>query len=95
VLRPVQKQVLAILQNPARAIAASGTAGALPAGSTAAAGDMSALPMAALPDGRTPEVTQTIQLKRDLVNRIKSDPESASRLVQNWVRESETAQGQD
>ena len=38
------------------------------------------------------EVNQTIQLKKELVNKVKSDPESASRLVQNWVRESEARQ---
>jgi len=43
-------------------------------------------------DGPSAEVNRTIQLKKELVNKVKSDPESASRLVQNWVRETEKPQ---
>jgi len=95
VLRPVQKQVVHILQNPARLIAAgssTSSAGALP-GETGA--ETTGLPASALPEARSPEVSQTIQIKRELVNRIKSDPESASRLVQNWVRQTEPVQGRE
>jgi hypothetical protein len=42
-----------------------------------------------LPEGAGPDVARTIHLKKELVNRIKTDPEGASRLVQNWIRESE------
>jgi flagellar M-ring protein FliF len=95
VLRPVQKQVMGILRDPARMIAAGGVAGALPPSvSASAASEAASLPAPGTHEGRTPEVSQTIQLKKELVNRIKLDPEGASRLVQNWVRESETNQGQ-
>lgn len=93
VLRPMQKQVMGMLQNPRRALPNSAIAGALPEG-TASTGEPAALPLVEIREGRAPEVAQTIQLKKELVNRIKSDPESASRLVQNWVRETEGAQGQ-
>jgi flagellar M-ring protein FliF len=91
VLRPVQRQVVTILQNPARMVAMSAAAGALPAGAGTLA-EAAVLPAAGVSE-RGPEVAQTIQLKKDLVNRIKSDPESASRLVQNWVRETPMAKG--
>jgi flagellar M-ring protein FliF len=91
VLRPVQKQVVTILQNPARMVAMNAAAGALPAGAGALA-EAAALPAAGMVE-RGPEVAQTIQLKKELVSRIKADPESASRLVQNWVRETPAAKG--
>lgn len=90
VLRPVQKQVKGILQHPAHALIPVKTAGALPAvaGGTAVAGAAVA-EETLIPEGASPEVTQTIHLKRELVNHIKGDPEGASRLVQNWIRESD------
>ena len=96
VLRPVQKQVIHILQNPSRALAtggAGGSAAALPAGVTSA-GELDSATLAALQDSPSPDVSKTILLKRELVTRIKSDPGGASRLVQNWIRESEQTQGQ-
>jgi len=35
------------------------------------------------------EVKRTVVLKNQLVERIKKDPEAASRLIQNWVRQGE------
>jgi flagellar M-ring protein FliF len=35
------------------------------------------------------EVRRTLALKRQLIERIKRNPEVASRLIQNWVRQSE------
>lgn len=92
VLRPVQKQVVKILQHPAKSLPAATAAGALPAGEGAAGID-GFVPLANLPDRPSPEVSQAIHLKRELVKKIKSDPQAASRLVENWVRESETGQG--
>jgi flagellar M-ring protein FliF len=94
VLRPVQKQVVGILKNPARPLLAGGVAGALPAGGEAGPGSANLI-FGEGQDARTPEVAQTIELKKELVGRIKADPESASRLVQNWVREAETSQGKN
>jgi flagellar M-ring protein FliF len=92
VLRPVQKQVVHILQHPAKLIPARAVAGELATSAGATTGGLAPLGEG-LDEGRTPEVAQTIQLKKDLVNRIKTDPESASRLVQNWVREAQPTQG--
>jgi flagellar M-ring protein FliF len=35
------------------------------------------------------EVKRTVVLKKQLVEKIKKNPEGASRLIQNWVRQSE------
>jgi hypothetical protein len=35
------------------------------------------------------EVKRTVVLKNQLVERIKKNPEAASRLIQNWVRQGE------
>ena len=35
------------------------------------------------------EVQQAVHLKKQLVAKVTEDPEGASRLIQNWVRESE------
>jgi flagellar biosynthesis/type III secretory pathway M-ring protein FliF/YscJ len=39
--------------------------------------------------GINAEVRRTVVLKNQLVERIKKNPEAASRLIQNWVRQSE------
>lgn len=91
VLRPVQKQVSGILQRPARALSAGLGSGALPAGA-GAAGESPGAAALSLPEGASADVVQAIHLKRELVNRVKTDPEAASRLVQNWIRESEAKQ---
>jgi flagellar M-ring protein FliF len=39
--------------------------------------------------GINAEVRRTVVLKNQLVERIKRNPEAASRLIQNWVRQSE------
>lgn len=38
-------------------------------------------------DGVRDEVAEAIRLKKELVTKVKADPESASRLLQSWVRE--------
>ncbi len=86
VLRPIKNQVVGILRSPPRAVVQAGAAGMLPA---AVEGGEGAIPRPAMAaEGASTEVSHTIQLKKELVNKVKSDPESASRLVQNWVRES-------
>ena len=81
VLRPVQKQVLGILRQPGQAALPGGAAtGLLPEGTPGAAAGAAGA-------GPHDEVSDTIRLKKELVNKVKSDPESASRLLQTWVRE--------
>ena len=86
-LRPVKQQVLALLKG-------SGGPHLLPAAAgsgTVTAADRSAVAaeLSPLSTGVGAEVQQAVHLKKELVTRVKEDPESASRLIQNWIRESE------
>jgi flagellar M-ring protein FliF len=87
ILRPVKKQVFAILEGTARPAlpAAAGDAAAL--AGLPIAGGLSGLPEAA--SGATPEVEEAISLKKQLAIKVKNDPQGASRLIQNWLRKSE------
>jgi flagellar M-ring protein FliF len=83
ILRPVKKQVIAVLQSPARASlpgpGATGVSGTQIASSTLTEGSRPALG----------DVQQAISLKKQLVTKVKEDPQGASRLIQTWLRESE------
>jgi flagellar M-ring protein FliF len=89
ILNPVKKQVVAILQSPGRpalpAPAGNGSGAAI-GGDNIAGG---------LPDevgsGASPEVEAAVLLKKRLVTKVKGDPQGASRLIQNWLRQSEAA----
>jgi len=90
VLRPVKNQVLAALS----ALPEKAPEGALPAapGETAAQVPVT---MAALEGDlqkelseSSSEVMRTVVLKRHLVEKIKKEPEGATRLIQGWVRPS-------
>ena len=39
------------------------------------------------------DVKRVVMLKRDLVDKVKKEPGSSSRLVQNWIRQTQEAQG--
>ena len=91
VLRPVKKQIVAALaaqpQLPAgarqqRALGKGQTQGELTAeaGGAEGAGELTDI---------NTEVKKTVVLKNQLVERIKKNPEAASRLIQNWVRQGE------
>ena len=91
-LSPVKKRVLAAIKATEVRITTGRPQGpALAAGSAGAA----ALPTgfgneAALPEGTsdaTADFTRALALKQQIVGKVKTDPENASRLVQNWVRE--------
>jgi flagellar M-ring protein FliF len=90
VLRPIKNQVVGILKSPPRVLIQADAAGALPA--TAEGGEGTTARASVPLETASAEVNQTIQLKKELVNKVKADPESASRLVQNWVRETEGRQ---
>jgi flagellar M-ring protein FliF len=91
ILRPVKKQVLAIL-------AAATTRPALTGGVTEAAaaaamsidGGLNGLP-SEIGAGASSEVEEAILLKKKLATKVKADPQGASRLIQNWLRKSEAA----
>ena len=85
VLRPVQKQVMGILKSPGNAALGGGqTAGLLTAG---AGGTQGLVGGGSADEVAAGEVSDTIRLKKQLVSKVKADPESASKLLQNWVRE--------
>ncbi len=86
VLRPVQKQVLGILKQPGRAtLGAGATAALLPEGVMGTHGQGGVA--GGTGEGVRDEVAEAIRLKKELVTKVKADPESASRLLQSWVRE--------
>jgi flagellar M-ring protein FliF len=92
VLRPVKDQVLATL----RALAAKGQAAALAAGG-AAEGVKKATTVAEMETELQRELSETnsevmrsVVLKRHIVEKVKKEPENATRLVQGWVRQSGT-----
>ncbi len=87
VLRPVKKQMIALLRAPPQhALPASGAsggaAGALPTGVSMAS-------LADQPDIISAEVQEAVALKKKVVSKVNGDPEAASRLIQNWLREGE------
>jgi flagellar M-ring protein FliF len=89
-LRPVKKQVLSLLQLPSNAKLLSPSAeGAQAAGSFSAPGGVAQGSGPAGDGTLNPDVQQAVTLKKQLVAKVKEDPEGASRLIQNWIRESE------
>jgi flagellar M-ring protein FliF len=98
VLRPVKRQIIAAFaveqpQLPARPIqqGALGEAGTPPRESESKAGEGESVDEGApreLTDINV-EVKRAVVLKKQLVEKIKKNPEAASRLIQNWLRQSE------
>ncbi len=87
ILRPVKKQVLALLRNPPAAFPAAAVAGTVGAALTDDAG------LAGLPNPDiASDVREAVSLKKQLVTKVKQDPEGASRLIQNWLNEKEPKQ---
>jgi hypothetical protein len=87
ILRPVKNQMVALLQAPLHhALPGSNAAGGTGA-SLAADGSLGGLPRPA--DSMSTEVQEAIALKKAIVSKVNGDPEAASRLIQNWLRESE------
>ena len=77
ILSPVKKQALATFRELPRKIIASQTPQAVAAG-----GGANPLEAGAAGDGQ-----RAVQLKKMLTDKVKSEPEAASRLVESWVRE--------
>jgi flagellar M-ring protein FliF len=96
VLRPIKKQALATFREAASRLAASqketpklasGVPEAKAAGAAIEAGKE---PLAGL-ESKAAEDNQIVMLKQHLVDRVKREPASASRLIQNWMRRDEGA----
>lgn len=99
VLRPVKRQIVAALavedpQLAARALGqgALGEAETLAPELKAKAGEGESVDEGVLDElgDLNAEVKRTVMLKKQVVEKIKGNPEAASRLVQNWIRQSET-----
>src|SRR5262249_5085542 len=88
ILRPVKKQVMTMLKAPAAGLIPA-AAGASAGGAAGAVGDgaMAALGPGVLIEEPSGEVQQIVALKKQLVTRVKQDPDSAGKLIQNWMRQ--------
>ena len=86
ILRPVKRQFLEILQAPPAALPALATAG----GNESADAERAGGHLPAITAKNELEITAGVQhavvLKKQLVAKVKEDPDAASRLIQNWVR---------
>ena len=87
ILRPVKNRMVAILETPVQPQLVAAAAGEM-AGQHGDHPSLAAIGAAAL-SGGTPEVRQAVALKKELAAKVKEDPQSASRLIQNWLREKE------
>jgi len=86
-LRPMKKQVVALLQAPLQSsLSAAGTSGGASVPLVGAGVHVALPPPTVTIDG---EVQQAVALKKQLVGKVKEDPAAASRLIQNWMRETE------
>lgn len=90
ILRPVKKQIVTAFRELPQRVGkgAKEIAGMVSGqGPGAASGQM----LDANPEGGTPPaiepVQRTLQLKKQLTEKIKAEPAAASRLVQSWIRE--------
>ena len=90
-LRPVKKQLLTALRElPLRprarsSIAAEGPAGGAIAATVSASSLPEVLDLAGLESD--PSLKKLALLKNHLVEKVKTEPAGASRLIQNWLRE--------
>jgi len=87
ILRPVKKQALAAFRELPAKLAASGRS----LMSVPAAGSAEALAAAGFAAGELPrgveESKRAAQLKKQLTEKVRTEPQAASRLLQTWVRE--------
>jgi flagellar M-ring protein FliF len=93
VLRPIRRQIVATLQAlPQQLRMAKATAALKTGGGPGLAGKEAGTPglettaPAQMEEG-IGEVQQAVQLKKNLLDKVKKEPATASRLIQNWVRQ--------
>ena len=93
VLRPIKRQIVTTFQELPRQLGMAREAReALPASArgvaAARADDASALEASLQELGDSPlEAKQAVLLKKNLLDKVKKEPASASRLIQNWMRQ--------
>jgi flagellar M-ring protein FliF len=88
-LRPVKQQVLRLLQAPLVGGLLPAHAGGAAITDTHAIGTTAQTEHATGGAAASVDVQHAVNLKNHLASRVKEDPEGASRLIQNWIRESE------
>lgn len=95
-VRPVKNQVVATFaarepQLPEGAPQPALLQLAGPAGAVMPAGSEGELLDGLLnePAEASAEVKKTLAIKKQLIERVKKDPEAASRLIESWLRQSE------
>jgi flagellar M-ring protein FliF len=93
VLRPIRRQIVATLQALPRQLGMAKSSATLKAGgSPGLAGKPEATPGLETPapaqfGEASGEVQQAVLLKKNLLDKVKKEPATASRLIQNWVRQ--------
>jgi flagellar M-ring protein FliF len=86
-LRPVKKQVVAVLRELPKRLAGHAITGELQAGSVAdSAAELESILGKPLCEG-DPAFKKVSALKKHLVERVKNEPAGATRLIQNWLHE--------
>ena len=94
VLRPIKKQLLASLRAAVPQNLAAIKPHAPIEGRAAAGGSGASGPTLEEELGETgSDVKRVVMLKRDLVEKVKKEPTASSRLVQNWIRQTQGAEG--
>jgi len=96
VLRPIQKQLLASFRQAIPQSLGSAMPRVASEGRSGAAAGGSLEPGLAIEEelGETgSDVKRVVMLKRDLVDKVKKEPTASSRLVQNWIRQTQDAEG--
>jgi flagellar M-ring protein FliF len=98
VLRPLKKQLLASFRQmpqPAAATAGAATAGGAErnaaTGPMAEATDEEVVLFESELEGANSEVKRVVMLKRNLVEKVKSEPAGSTRLLENWIRQGKAA----
>jgi flagellar biosynthesis/type III secretory pathway M-ring protein FliF/YscJ len=88
VLNPVKKQVLAAFENAAQPALPAGAANPALAGAPSAPELASASrPGLGAAPSADPQLQRALNMRQQVVSTVKADPESAGRLVQNWLGE--------
>jgi flagellar M-ring protein FliF len=89
VLRPIKRQIVTTFQAlPKQLSMAKTLRGAGPGALTARGEDTPSLEASLQPLEESPlEAKQAVMLKKNLLEKVKKEPATASRLVQNWMRQ--------
>jgi flagellar M-ring protein FliF len=95
VLRPIQKQLLASFREaiPQNLAAVKPHVSLEGRSSVGGGGLEKGLALEEELGETSSDVKRVVMLKRDLVDKVKKEPTSSSRLVQNWIRQTQEVEG--